>query len=155
MCEDVLRRKELSPLTVASIVGIRTTMAGISRLPSFLYSCSYLSMMAIGATTGLYPVLLPAVGPHAKTSPLIVRSQAHILSGSAWSGGAWASAWRCCTSEWCIGCSEEKFPPMPRATDIRSLRAELIEIRIIRPNRFSLQAGGYLKQSPSKCYRVL
>ena len=41
---------------------MRVTMAIPSRLPSFLASCAYLATMLIGAATGLFPVLLPAVG---------------------------------------------------------------------------------------------
>jgi cytochrome bd ubiquinol oxidase subunit II len=53
----------LVPLAViASIVMMRLTMDGQSRLPSFLASCGYLIAMVVGAATGLFPVLLPAVG---------------------------------------------------------------------------------------------
>ena len=53
----------LVPLAVIASVGVmRLTMAGHSRLSSFLASCGYLSSMLMGAVTGLFPVLLPAVG---------------------------------------------------------------------------------------------
>ena len=53
----------LVPLAViASVAMMRLTMATRSRLPSFLASCAYLASMMIGAATGLFPVLLPAVG---------------------------------------------------------------------------------------------
>ena len=47
---------------VVSLSMMRLTMAARSRLLSFLASCGYLSSMLIGAATGLFPVLLPAVG---------------------------------------------------------------------------------------------
>jgi cytochrome d ubiquinol oxidase subunit II len=47
---------------IVSLSMMRLTMAGRSRLLSFLSSCGYLSSMLIGAATGLFPVLLPAVG---------------------------------------------------------------------------------------------
>jgi cytochrome d ubiquinol oxidase subunit II len=53
----------LVPLAIiVSLSVMRLTMASQSRLPSFLASCGYLSFMLVGAATGLFPVLLPAVG---------------------------------------------------------------------------------------------
>jgi cytochrome d ubiquinol oxidase subunit II len=53
----------LVPLAVIISVGMmRVAMAKHSHLPSFLASSGYLSSMMIGAATGLFPVLLPAVG---------------------------------------------------------------------------------------------
>jgi cytochrome d ubiquinol oxidase subunit II len=53
----------LVPLAVVACVGMmHFAMARNSRLAAFLASCGYLSAMLVGAATGLYPVLLPAVG---------------------------------------------------------------------------------------------
>jgi cytochrome d ubiquinol oxidase subunit II len=53
----------LAPLAViASLGAMRFTMAKGSRLLAFFASCSYLVSMLVGAATGLFPVLLPAVG---------------------------------------------------------------------------------------------
>jgi cytochrome d ubiquinol oxidase subunit II len=53
----------LAPLAVIAGLGMmRYTMAKGSHLLSFLCSCGYLISMLVGAATGLFPVLLPAVG---------------------------------------------------------------------------------------------
>jgi len=53
----------LVPLAVIASLGmIRFCIAKRLRLAAFLASCGYLSSMLIGAATGLFPVLLPAVG---------------------------------------------------------------------------------------------
>jgi cytochrome bd ubiquinol oxidase subunit II len=53
----------LAPLAVIASLGmVRYNMVKGSRLFSFLGSCSYLISMLVGAATGLFPVLLPAVG---------------------------------------------------------------------------------------------
>jgi cytochrome d ubiquinol oxidase subunit II len=53
----------LAPLAVIASLGtMRYTIAKGSRLLSFLASCGYLVSMLVGAATGLFPVLLPAVG---------------------------------------------------------------------------------------------
>jgi cytochrome d ubiquinol oxidase subunit II len=53
----------LAPLAVIASLGMmRYTMAKGSHLLCFLCSCGYLISMLVGAATGLFPVLLPAVG---------------------------------------------------------------------------------------------
>jgi cytochrome d ubiquinol oxidase subunit II len=53
----------LVPLAVIASIGMmRVAMARESRVAAFLASCGYLSAMMVGAATGLFPVLLPAVG---------------------------------------------------------------------------------------------
>jgi cytochrome d ubiquinol oxidase subunit II len=53
----------LAPLAVIAGLGMmRYTMAKGSHLLCFLCSCGYLISMLVGAATGLFPVLLPAVG---------------------------------------------------------------------------------------------
>jgi len=53
----------LAPLAVIASLGMmRYTMTKGSRLRSFLCSCADLFSMLVGAATGLFPVLLPAVG---------------------------------------------------------------------------------------------
>ena len=53
----------LVPLAVVvCLVAINRTITVKSRLPAFLASCGYLVAMLVGAATGLFPVLLPAVG---------------------------------------------------------------------------------------------
>lgn len=81
----------LVPLAViASVVMMRLTMDGQSRLPSFLASCGYLIAMVVGAATGLFPVLLPAVGTHGRDLTIArAVSDSHTLHvGLAW---------------WCLG----------------------------------------------------
>jgi cytochrome d ubiquinol oxidase subunit II len=51
------------PLIGAACIGaIRVTMSRQSGLTCFLCSCGYLASVLIGAATGLFPALLPAVG---------------------------------------------------------------------------------------------
>jgi len=53
----------LVPLAVIASLGvIRLCIAKHLRLAAFLASCGYLASMLVGAATGLFPVLLPAVG---------------------------------------------------------------------------------------------
>jgi cytochrome d ubiquinol oxidase subunit II len=53
----------LVPLLVAAgLLTMRLKLSGPSRLPAFLASCAYITAMLVGAATGLFPVLLPAVG---------------------------------------------------------------------------------------------
>lgn len=57
----------LVPLEIVACAAfMRISMAKKSRLPSFLASCGYLGGMLVGAATGLFPVLLPAVGGHGR-----------------------------------------------------------------------------------------
>ena len=83
----------LVPLAViASLAMMRLTMDTSSRLPSFLASCGYLSSMLVGAATGLFPVLLPAVGSRGRDLTIArAISGPHTLRvGLAW---------------WCLGIS--------------------------------------------------
>ncbi len=83
----------LVPLAVvASIAMMRWTMFGRSRLRPFLASCAYLSSMMVGAVTGLFPVLLPAVGTqgHDLTIAEAISSPHTLRVGLAW---------------WCVGIS--------------------------------------------------
>jgi len=83
----------LAPLAVIlSVVIMRVTMGIRSRLPSFLASCAYLGSMMIGAATGLFPVLLPAVGTQGQDLTIArAISGPHTLRvGLAW---------------WCVGMS--------------------------------------------------
>ena len=48
---------------VAGLALIRLTLGHPSRLPAFLSSCLYLFAMLAGAAAGLFPVLLPNIGP--------------------------------------------------------------------------------------------
>jgi cytochrome bd ubiquinol oxidase subunit II len=81
----------LVPLAViASVAMMRLTMAKSSHLASFLASCAYLSTMLVGAATGLFPVLLPAVGTQGRDLTIArAISGPHTLRvGLAW---------------WCVG----------------------------------------------------
>ncbi|HSY36956.1 MAG TPA: cytochrome d ubiquinol oxidase subunit II [Acidobacteriaceae bacterium] len=87
----------LVPLAViASVVTMRWTMSRSSRLPAFLASCAYLSSMMVGAGTGLFPVLLPAVGRegHDLTIAEAVSGPHTLRVGLAW---------------WCVGISLALF----------------------------------------------
>ena len=77
----------LIPLVVlASLATMRFTMTRQSRLTSFLASCTYLIAMLVGAATGLFPVLLPAVGRHGQDLTVVrAISGPHTLRvGLAW-----------------------------------------------------------------------
>jgi len=77
----------LVPLAIVlSLAAMRITMATPSRLPAFLASCAYLACMLIGAATGLFPVLLPAVGGHGQDLTIArAISGPHTLRvGLAW-----------------------------------------------------------------------
>ena len=47
-------------LVVSSLIGIRTFSARGEHFKAFLSSCLYLTMMLVGACTGLYPTVLPS-----------------------------------------------------------------------------------------------
>jgi cytochrome bd ubiquinol oxidase subunit II len=54
----------LVPLAViASVAIMRLSIGRNARLAAFLASCGYLASMMVGAASGLFPVLLPAVAP--------------------------------------------------------------------------------------------
>jgi cytochrome bd ubiquinol oxidase subunit II len=81
----------LVPIAViASVAMMRLTMGTASRLPSFLASCGYLASMMVGAATGLFPVLLPAVGTqgHDLTIARAISGPHTLRVGLAW---------------WCVG----------------------------------------------------
>ena len=71
---------------IISLVTMRWSMTKASRLPSFLASCGYLAAMMVGAATGLFPVLLPAVGVHGQDLTITrAVSGLHTLRvGLAW-----------------------------------------------------------------------
>jgi cytochrome d ubiquinol oxidase subunit II len=77
-------------VVIASVAMMRLTMGTASRLPSFLASCGYLASMMVGAATGLFPVLLPAVGTQGQDLTIArAISGPHTLRvGLAW---------------WCVG----------------------------------------------------
>jgi cytochrome bd ubiquinol oxidase subunit II len=74
----------LAVIVSASVM--RYAMAGRSRLVPFLASCGYLGAMMVGAATGLFPVLLPAVGGQGQDLTIIrAISGPHTLRvGLAW-----------------------------------------------------------------------
>ncbi len=77
----------LAPLGVmVSIVLMRVTIGGSSRLPSFFASCGYLISMMVGAAAGLFPVLLPAVGTEGQdlTIARAVAAPHTLRVGLAW-----------------------------------------------------------------------
>ncbi|MBB6144456.1 cytochrome d ubiquinol oxidase subunit II [Silvibacterium bohemicum] len=77
----------LVPLAViACVITMRLTMAIKSRLPSFLASCGYLLAMLVGAATGLFPVLLPAVGTRGRdlTVARAIAGPHTLRVGLAW-----------------------------------------------------------------------
>jgi len=77
----------LIPLVVlASLATMRFTMTRQSRLTSFLSSCTYLIAMLVGAATGLFPVLLPAVGSHGQdlTVARAISGPHTLRVGLAW-----------------------------------------------------------------------
>ena len=87
----------LAPLAViASLAVMRWTMLKSSRLPSFLASCAYIASMMVGAATGLFPVLLPAVGTqgHDLTIAQAISGPHTLRVGLAW---------------WCVGISLALF----------------------------------------------
>lgn len=54
----------LAPIAVvASLLTIVLSLRRWSQLNAFLASCAYLGSMLVGAAAGLFPVLLPSVGP--------------------------------------------------------------------------------------------
>jgi cytochrome d ubiquinol oxidase subunit II len=77
----------LAPLAVIASLGmIRYTMAKGSRLLSFLGSCGFLISMLVGAATGLFPVLLPAVGSQGRdiTVDRAISDPHTLRVGLAW-----------------------------------------------------------------------
>jgi cytochrome d ubiquinol oxidase subunit II len=77
----------LAPLVaVAAIAIMRWTMKRGLHFSSFMSSCGFLSAMILGAATGLFPVLLPAVGTQGRDITILQAvSGPHTLRvGLAW-----------------------------------------------------------------------
>ena len=51
-------------MVIVGLITIAISLARRSELQAFLGSCLYLAAMLVGAAAGLYPVLLPSVGPN-------------------------------------------------------------------------------------------
>jgi cytochrome d ubiquinol oxidase subunit II len=76
----------LAPLAVvAGLILMRPGLPSRSRLKSFLGSCLFLSSMLVGAALGLFPALLPAVGPGHDLTIADAMSGPHTLRvGLVW-----------------------------------------------------------------------
>jgi len=77
----------LAPVGVlAGLVLMRPNLLTSSRLKSFLGSCLYLTSMMVGACLGLFPVLLPAVGPngHSLTIASAISGPHTLRVGLVW-----------------------------------------------------------------------